>query len=302
MRELRQRYAFLATPTWIGWFAVCALFMVVCYFLGQWQWDRREATLDEIGTIQSNYDQDPIPYAEARDIFDSADEDDEWKTVDLTGEYLSEDHLFARNRPHSGQVGYEQVVPFRESSTGDVVVISRGWLAPASEDGSLPESNPEPPSGRTEVTVRIKPGEPEISRGAPEGQLASIELAEMESQVGYDLMTGAYGEMASESPQPAEQPRAFPRPSVDEGPHLSYSMQWIAFGMLSFVGWGYAARLQARSNDLGLMGEDEDGGPAGISKRERLREARAAQRRRQGRFTDEDAEDAWVDQHLSDRS
>lgn len=299
MSSFRQRYAFLATPTWLGWFAVCILFMVVCYFLGQWQWDRREATLDEIGTIQANYDQDPIPYSEARPLFEAADEEDEWISVELTGEYLSEDHLFARNRPHSGQVGYEQVVPFREASTGDVVVISRGWLAPGSEDGSLPASNPEPPSGQTDVTVRIKPGEPEINRDAPEGQLASIDLEEMEAEVGYDLMTGGYGEMSSESPEPAEQPRAFPRPSVDEGPHLAYSMQWIAFGMLGFVGWGYAARLQARSNDLGLVEDEDEELPAGISKRERLREAKLARRRQQGRFTDEDEEDAWVEAHLT---
>ncbi|WP_258933051.1 SURF1 family protein [Nesterenkonia pannonica] len=142
MTDFRQRYSFLASPTWIGWFAVCILFMVVCYFLGQWQWDRRDAALDEIGTIQANYDQDPISYSEARDIFASADEDDEWKSVELVGEYLAQDHLFARNRANSGQVGYEQVVPFREASTGDVVIISRGWLAPGSEDGSLPASEP----------------------------------------------------------------------------------------------------------------------------------------------------------------
>ncbi|WP_258933050.1 hypothetical protein [Nesterenkonia pannonica] len=49
--------------------------------------------------------------------------------------------------------------------------------------------------------MRIKPGEPEIGRDAPEGQLASIEPDEIEDQVGYSVMGGAYGEMSSESPQ-----------------------------------------------------------------------------------------------------
>ncbi|WP_258933049.1 SurA N-terminal domain-containing protein [Nesterenkonia pannonica] len=88
---------------------------------------------------------------------------------------------------------------------------------------------------------------------------------------------------------------------MDEGPHLGYSMQWIAFGMLSFVGWGYAARLQARSNDVAYAEEDDGELPAGIPKREVLRRARAERMRQQGRLTDEDAEDAWVDEHMAGR-
>ena len=42
-------------------------------------------------------------------------------------------------------------------------------------------------------------------------------------------------------------PFPFPKPSTDEGTHLSYSLQWFAFGVLMFVGFGYAARQQARN-------------------------------------------------------
>ena len=42
-------------------------------------------------------------------------------------------------------------------------------------------------------------------------------------------------------------PFPFPKPSTEEGTHLSYSLQWFAFGVLMFVGFGYAARQQARN-------------------------------------------------------
>ena len=45
----------------------------------------------------------------------------------------------------------------------------------------------------------------------------------------------------------AEMPFPFPKPSTDEGTHLSYSLQWFAFGVLMFIGFGYAARQQARN-------------------------------------------------------
>jgi cytochrome oxidase assembly protein ShyY1 len=106
---------------------------------------------------------------------------------------------------------------------------------------------PAPPQGPTTVVARLKPAEPALQRGAPDGQLASIDLSAYASQLGYPLLTGAYGQLASESPSVPNMPFPFPKPSTDEGTHLSYSLQWFAFGVLMFVGFGYAARQQARN-------------------------------------------------------
>lgn len=306
---MKQRYSFLLSPTWLGWLAGCLVFFAVCYLLGQWQIDRREATLDEINTIVQNYDQDPVPYSEAREVFAEGSAADEWTVVALQGEYLLDDSLLVRNRGHGGQVGYEQLVPFRDAATGDAVVVSRGWLPTSSSDGSVPAYNPEPPVGEVEVVARMRPAEPAINRDAPEGQLASIDLAEYESVTGYSLAQGAYARMAEESPAPAEAPQQLARPSVDEGPHLGYSLQWIAFGLLSFVGWGYAARVHRRNLDAEALddfeaaaaAEDQEFSPADARLEKKLRAQRAKQlrRRQTGKFSDEDIEDAWVDQRVS---
>ena len=98
------------------------------------------------------------------------------------------------------------------------------------------------------VVARLKPAEPALQRGAPDGQLASIDLAAYAAQLGYPLLTGAYGQLASESPSVPQHAASRSRsPSTDEGTHLSYSLQWFAFGVLMFVGFGYAARQQARN-------------------------------------------------------
>lgn len=301
---MKQRYSFLLTPTWLGWLAMCMVFMIACYFLGQWQLDRREHVVEENNRVVENYDEDPIPYAEARDQFHSPAEDDEWRVVSMEGEYLTEDQQLIRNRGHAGQVGYEQAVPFREAETSDVLVISRGWLATSSEDGGQPESNPDPPEGEVDVVVRLQPGEPAIDRDAPQGQLASLDLAEYEQTVGYDLVPGAYGLMDQETPDPGQAPHQLVRPSLDEGPHLSYSMQWIAFGLLGFIGWGYAARLHARNRDmeeLDATAEDSMGSASAVQRQMRVREAKRLRRQKTGRYSDEDAEDAAVDEQLTRR-
>lgn len=298
---MKGRYSFLLTPTWLGWLAACVIFAVACYFLGQWQLDRREAALEENNRVVQNFDEDPVPYAEVRDLFHSPDEADEWTVTRLEGEYVEEDFLLVRNRGHAGQVGYEQLVPFREASTGDVVVVSRGWLPTDSEGAGRPGFNPAPPRGEVEVTARLKPGEEEISRGAPEGQLASISLSEYQDHVDYQLVSGAYGLMAEESPEPGDQPHQLARPSLDEGPHLSYSMQWIAFGLMGFIGWGYAARVHARHRDLEQVTADDaplEAGTADVVRRERVRAAQRLRRREKGQYSDEDAEDAWVEQRI----
>lgn len=301
---MKQRYGFLLTPTWLGWLAVCALFAVACVFLGQWQMDRRDQALDEIDRVVSNYDEDPVPFGEVRELFAAPEAEDEWTVAEATGEYLQEDMLLVRNRGHGGSVGYEQLVPFRiteGSAAGEVVVLSRGWLPTHSEDGGRPAALPDPPQGNVDVVLRLKPGEPAINRDAPEGQLASIDLEEYQGGLGYEILTGAYGLMAEESPAPQSAPQQLARPDLDEGPHLSYSMQWIAFGLLGFVGWGYAARIQARNNDMDMLADEEDGRhmAAGVPKQDRLREAKRVHRIRSGKLSDEDMEDAWVEEQLS---
>ena len=97
------------------------------------------------------------------------------------------------------------------------------------------------------AVVRLKAGEPTLQRGAPDGQLASIDLPAYAAELGYPVLTGAYGQLASETPAAAEKPFPFPKPATEEGTHLSYSLQWFAFGVLMFVGFGYAARQQARN-------------------------------------------------------
>ena len=64
----------------------------------------------------------------------------------------------------------------------------------------------------------------------------------------------------------AEMPFPFPKPSTEEGTHLSYSLQWFAFGVLMFVGFGYAARQQARNAAIDAEDAEAqagDGGSAG---------------------------------------
>jgi cytochrome oxidase assembly protein ShyY1 len=292
-------YRFLFSSKWLGYLLLAAIFATACVFLGRWQMDRRAETLAEINRVVSNYSAAPIPFAEARDEFTQLDPAKEWTQVELKGRYDAAGQRIVRNRPLNGQPGYEVVVPFK-LDTGETVVIDRGWLPIGNNNPGSPDSVPEPPSGDVTAVVRLKHGEPQLQRGAPDGQLASIDLPAYSEQLGYPVLTGAYCQLAAETPATADMPFPFPKPSTEEGTHLSYSLQWFAFGVLMFVGFGYAAKQQARNAAIDAEEEAErtDGS---LDSGSTVHSAAAAARRRppvprkRKNPTSEEEEDALLD-------
>ncbi|GAB3540751.1 hypothetical protein GCM10027403_31070 [Arthrobacter tecti] len=267
---------YLATPRWFGWLALVLVLAAACSALGLWQLDRRDQAAATVNTVQANYDRPPVPYTPG--LFNSFGEASEWTPVTLTGVYDSANQRIVRNRPLNGRPGYEVLVPLKLGD-GTAVVINRGWLPIGNEEAGRPDTVPPAPEGKVTVTARIRPGEPALDRSAPSGQLASINLPAYQEQVGYPLQGAAYGLLASETPAPATAPVAPAKPTIDLGPHLSYSMQWFAFGVLLFVGLGYAARQQYRIDHL------EDGESIHDQRPERVRR----------RPTAEQEEDAILD-------
>lgn len=293
-----RAYKFLFTGKWMGYLLLAAIFASVCVGLGFWQMSRRTEVLADIAKINNNYSAPPLNYQQARPQLEKLDPGKEWSQVSLTGTYDIAGQRVVRNRPLNGQPGYEVVVPLKLAD-GESVIIDRGWLPIGDKEGGRPDSIPEPVSGEVTVVARLRPAEPKLQRGAPSGQLASIDLTDYAKQLGYPVLTGAYGQIASESPAAATNPAAFPMPSVDEGPHLSYEMQWFAFAVLFFVGYGYAARQQALGDlyareDAEAEDQEEIYG-RGSAFQPRRKAPPRAKNRRGKRATAEEEEDALLD-------
>ncbi|KLU08403.1 MULTISPECIES: SURF1 family protein [Kocuria] len=240
-------YRFLLSGKWLGFFALACAAAAVSVYLAGWQMDRNDHLVGENAKITRNYRAEPLTGNEAAAQFAAHDPTLTWHPVELTGEYLAEDQVLVRNRPQDGRVGYEVLVPFR-TQAGDVVVLDRGWIPTGSAANGMPDEVPAPPTGQVSVTARLRPGEPAVDRGAPEGQIATIQLQELQERWDRPIGTAAYAEVFAEDPAPAVAPAPAPEPEIDSGPHLSYSLQWYAFAALFFVAYGYAARQQARND------------------------------------------------------
>lgn len=228
---------------WGAYVLVAIAFAIGCVFLSQWQFDRNESRANQIALVEQNYDAEPVPAEDLVGTDGELDPADEWRPVELRGEYLTDEQLLARNRPHGGTSAFEVLVPFQDSS-GLVLLVDRGWVPPG--EGPRPDAVPAPPSGETTVIVRLRPGEPlpASGRGAPEGQVPTIHLPTIADQVSGDLVTGAYGQLVSETPPAEATPAGFAKPTEDPGPHLSYAIQWILFGIMGFAFLGYVIRIE----------------------------------------------------------
>lgn len=261
---------------WGAYLALTLVFAIACGLLSWWQWARRDDAVHEIQRIERNYDAEPRPVGDVLGSFGAWSDDDEWMPVVLHGEYLTDEQVLVRNRVRGGRPGFEQLVPLRQDD-GSVFLVDRGWLPLGDGTDATPETVPQPPEGEVTVIARLRQAEPTLpGRSAPEGQLPSIDVATIIEGIGGTGYTGAYGLLASEDPAVAEMPYAAVRPQEDEGPHLSYALQWIAFGVLAFIGLFWAWRRERRIAALPV-------------------EEQAAARAPRRRHEDADVEDAILD-------
>ena len=237
-------WRFTLSRRWLGYLGLVVIFAIACAALSVWQFDRRAQTRAEIDRVERNWDAPPRPLTDVLDDLQAFNDQFKWASVSMSGRYLPEQALLVRGRPRDTRAGFEQLVPLRLDD-GSVFVIDRGWL-PAGNAQDAPDVIPPIPAGSVEVIARLKPGEPVLpGRSAPAGQIATVNLPTIADGIGAATYTGAYGLLTSETPN-AVRPTAVQKPVADEGPHLSYAFQWIAFGVLGFIGLAWAVRQEYR--------------------------------------------------------
>lgn len=289
MTESTVGWSFLRSKRWFGYYALIVVFAIACVLLGNWQFDRRAEAQAEIARIDRNYDAPPVPIAEALPDFTSYDLDrNKWQQVQVRGEYVDEPYL-VRNRPSQEGVGSLLVHPFQLES-GAILMVDRGWVSARSME-DVTEALPLPASGPVEIVVRLREGEEPVPGREDIGRaLGSLHLEALDDAYDAPVYTGAYGQIVLENP--AGETGLLPdRPERDEGPHLSYALQWYVFILIALGGAWYAARLEYRALNPNITDA-------------KAQEAknRATSKRKPRRLSDAEEEDAFLDAQASSMS
>ncbi len=244
-----ESYRFIFSYRWLRYIALAVVAAIACGFLANWQNNRREARDAEIARINANYHGDVEPLSAILKQRDAALPDElDWKRFEARGAYDADSTILVRNRSLDGQAGFYVLVPLITEAGGELAVV-RGWV-PTGQTGEAPDISalPAPPPGEVTITGWLRPPQEDSEEKASENTIRSINPAIVPGMSAP--YTGAYAQLEAEDPAPAERLTALPPPSTDPGSHLSYTFQWIVFGIMILGGVVYAARRERISRDL----------------------------------------------------
>lgn len=235
----------LREPRWIALIVAVPIGVVLCLMLSDWQWNRYEGRKEANVVLGQNIDKPPVQASQLLASATAVDDSTHWRSVEATGTYDVDAQVLVRRKPLSGTNGFWVATPL-VTKTGDVLVVNRGWVK-AGSNAQVTPSVPAPPTGEVTVIGRVQPSSAEAARPTdmPVGQVQALNVASVGAESGTRILP-AYIDLSSSNPPQAPGLVLIPVPQIDEGPHLSYSLQWIAFAILFIVGIFLLLRREVR--------------------------------------------------------
>lgn len=234
-------YRFLLKPKWIAFHVLVVAAIITMVSLAGWQWQRLHDRRQFNDRVTTSSDRDVAPLAEVL-VPDAVTTDVEWRRVIVTGTYLDDEQVEVVNRSQNGQVG-RNVIDALMLPDGTAVLVNRGFV---------PSSEPTPatPVGTVDVVGRLRnseqrrTGQTEDADGVELQQVRRLDIAKLQPQIDADLLP-MYIEQLEARPAEGEWPAPIAAPDLGEGPHLSYTIQWLVFSFSVAVGWVFAVRRSA---------------------------------------------------------
>lgn len=169
------------------------------------------------------------------------------RRVRAVGTYDQEHTIVLRGRALRQVPGVAVVTPLRleGSGAGDTAVLVERGFVPAPDAATIPPDTPLDEPGEREVhgLAFPIPSAPDGGRPITQGGRTTwqrLDLAALRRLLPYPILD-VYLLQLPDGSLPAL-PRRLEPPPLDDGPHLSYAIQWFAFATIALVFAGVFAR------------------------------------------------------------
>lgn len=169
--------------------------------------------------------------------------------VRVTGTPDYDHELVFTMRSHDGSPGVNLLTPIRRPGNDTAVLVNRGWVF-AADGMTVDESRWREPDTSyvgyadvvgTERASGVMRHNPRLIRHVDRAEIARA-LPYPVSPVYVVATEPAATSDASVATQAGQsRPRRLEPPPLDEGPHLSYAIQWFSFAVIAVVGAGIVA-------------------------------------------------------------
>jgi surfeit locus 1 family protein len=170
------------------------------------------------------------------------------RRVRARGRYDHTHDLTLRGKEYSGVPGVEIVSPLLLDGRTQAVLVNRGFVPTPDAVTVYPDSLREPGEQSVEgIALPIGPGGgAPLQRGA-RTSWARLDLAALRDSLPYPI-SAFYIRQSPDSALPRF-PRRLDPPVLDDGPHLSYAIQWFAFAIMALVFAGIVVRQKSVSGE-----------------------------------------------------
>ena len=209
---------------------VALALILLCVWASQWQYQRGVDRHARNTIIEERIAREAIELSS----IDSNLANNEWQSINTTGIFDESRQILLRNRYSEGKYGYEVLTLFT-TSTGQSFWVDRGWVQ-AGATATTPPKGSSVPQGEVSITGRFR-----LDSSLPRGSFFALpgsgedlvsELnaqSQLDTESFYlDLLSGSEPSLTPDSPAQL--------PSLSDGPHMAYALQWLIFGGLVIYG------------------------------------------------------------------
>ena len=209
---------------------VALALILLCVWASQWQYQRGIDRHARNTIIEERIAREAIELSS----IDSNLANNEWQSINTSGSFDESRQILLRNRYSEGKYGYEVLTLFT-TSTGQSFWVDRGWVQ-AGATATTPPKVSSVPQGEVSITGRFR-----LDSSLPRGSFFALpgsgedlvsELnaqSQLDTESFYlDLLSGSEPSLTPDSPAQL--------PSLSDGPHMAYALQWLIFGGLVIYG------------------------------------------------------------------
>ena len=247
----RRRFAFLLRPGWISAIVGALAFTAACWLiLAPWQFSRNSETSAANHEIDSALTAAPVPVRHYLSTGAEPEQSATWQPVTATGVFDPSHTFYVRLRQDDGGNPVSEVVLPMRLDDGTVLLVDRGDRS-IYDIGTTPL--PPVPTDRVTVTGRVQQDQTDPAHRGPVlvadkfvGNRIEVHavnadaLAAQDGTVASGAVSGnilqGYIQLVASSPGVLTE---IGMPQTDDGPYLSYALQWCAFGAMSLLAIAY---------------------------------------------------------------
>jgi surfeit locus 1 family protein len=207
--------------------------------LGVWQLHRLSERRARNAALAARLKTAPVPVAQLPP--DSAGA--HWRRAFVRGSYDFDHEIVLSGRTHSGSPGVQILTPLHPDGGGPAVLVNRGWVySPDAASVDLGKWD-EPPhatvSGYAEDFVKGGRGVARLP--SHENTWTRLDARELSAAFPFPIAPYylvALDTLPQSGPANGNTPVRLDLPVMDDGPHLSYAVQWFTFAAVALIGVG----------------------------------------------------------------